>query len=105
MILGVSPDDVKSHVKFRQKYDLPYNLLADVDHKVADAYGVWQLKSFMGKKYMGNVRTTFVIDAQGKIARVFEKVEPDGHGEEVAAALVELQQSLRKSSDPNPIRP
>ena len=105
MILGCSPDDVKSHVKFRKKYELPYNLLADVDHKVAEAYGVWQLKSFMGKKYMGVARTTFIIDAKGNIARVFEKVQPEGHGDEVAEAVRELKQPLRTEPDAGPIGP
>ena len=87
MVLGVSPDSVESHRKFKRKFSLPYLLLADVDHAVAEAYGVWQEKSFMGKKYMGVVRTTFVIDRDGRIARVFEKVQAEGHAEEVAAAL------------------
>jgi thioredoxin-dependent peroxiredoxin len=78
---------VKSHVKFRKKFDLPYPLLADVGHKVADAYGVWQEKSMMGRKYMGNARTTFVIDKDGRIARVFEKVKPEGHAAEVAETV------------------
>jgi peroxiredoxin Q/BCP len=89
-ILGISPDDVKSHVKFRKKFDLPFPLLADVGHGVADAYGVWQEKSMMGRKYMGNVRTTFVIDAKGRIARVFQKVKPEGHAAEVADAVAKL---------------
>jgi len=87
---GISPDDVKSHVKFRRKFDLPYPLLADVGHKVADAYGVWQEKSMMGRKYMGNARTTFVIDKDGRIARVFEKVKPEGHAAEVVQAVAAL---------------
>jgi len=90
-VLGISPDDVKSHVKFKKKFDLPYSLLADVGHKVADAYGVWQEKSMMGRKYMGNARTTFVIDKEGRIARVFEKVKPEGH----AAAVAEVVSALR----------
>jgi peroxiredoxin Q/BCP len=89
-VLGVSPDDVKSHVKFRKKFDLPYSLLADVEHKVADAYGVWQLKSMFGHKYWGNARTTFVIDRQGRIAKVFEKVKPEGHAAEVAEVVAAL---------------
>lgn len=87
MVLGISPDDVKSHQKFRKKYALPYSLLADTEHAVADAYGVWQQKTFMGKKYMGNARTTFVIAPDGTIERVFEKVTAEGHGDEVAKAL------------------
>ena len=89
-MLGISPDDVKSHVKFRKKFDLPYSLLADVEHKVADAYGVWQEKSMFGHKYWGNARTTFVIDQQGRIAKVFEKVKPLGHAAEVAEAVAAL---------------
>lgn len=91
MILGISADDVTSHKKFRAKYDLPYRLLADVTHSVSEAYGVWQLKSFMGKKYMGIVRTTFIVDPSGHIARVFEGVKPEGHGDELANALDTLR--------------
>jgi peroxiredoxin Q/BCP len=87
VILGISPDSVKSHAKFRKKYDLPFTLLADEGHTVAEAYGVWALKTFMGRKYMGVERTTFIIGPDGRIARVFEKVKPDGHAEEVMAAL------------------
>lgn len=89
-ILGISPDDVKSHVKFRKKFDLPYPLLADVGHAVAELYGVWQEKSMMGRKYMGNARTTFVIDRTGHIARVFEKVSPLGHAGAVAEVVATL---------------
>ena len=89
-ILGISPDDVKSHVKFRKKFDLPYPLLADVGHPVAELYGVWQQKSMMGRKYMGNARTTFVIDREGRIAKVFEKVSPLGHAAEVAEVVAKL---------------
>jgi peroxiredoxin Q/BCP len=90
VILGISPDDVKSHVKFRKKFDLPFQLLADVGHPVADLYGVWQEKSMMGHKYWGNVRTTFVIDRDGRIAKVFEKVKPLGHAAQVAEAVAAL---------------
>ena len=89
-VLGISPDDVKSHVKFRKKFNLPYTLLADVGHPVAEKYGVWQEKSMMGRKYMGNVRTTFVIDREGRIARVFAKVSPLGHAAEVADVVAAL---------------
>jgi thioredoxin-dependent peroxiredoxin len=89
-ILGISPDDVKSHVKFRKKFELPYPLLADVGHPVAELYGVWQQKSMMGRKYMGNARTTFVIDREGRIAKVFEKVSPLGHAAEVAEVVAKL---------------
>jgi peroxiredoxin Q/BCP len=87
VILGVSPDDVKKHVKFKQKYELPFTLLADTAHAVAEQYGVWQQKSMYGRKYWGNERTTFVIDRDGTVAHVFEKVKPEGHAAEVAAAL------------------
>ena len=90
VILGISPDDVKSHVKFKKKFDLPYSLLADVGHPVADRYGVWQEKSMMGRKYMGNARTTFVIDREGRIAKVFEKVKAEGHAAAVADAVAAL---------------
>ena len=89
-VLGISPDDVKSHVKFRKKFDLPYTLLADVEHAVAEAYGVWQEKKMFALKYMGVVRTTFVIDKDGRIARVFQKVKPEGHAAEVADAVAAL---------------
>lgn len=89
-ILGISPDDVSSHVTFRDKFELPFPLLADVGHPVADLYGVWQEKSLYGRTYWGNVRTTFLIDRDGRIARVFEKVKPEGHAAEVAEALASL---------------
>jgi peroxiredoxin Q/BCP len=87
VILGISPDSVKSHQKFKQKFDLPFTLLADVDHAIAEKYGVWQKKSMYGRSYMGIARTTFVIDKDGKVAKVFEKVKPKGHAEEVEQAL------------------
>ena len=90
-ILGVSPDDVKSHRKFRDKFDLPFTLVADTDHAIADAYGVWQEKSMYGRKYWGNMRTTFIIDPKGRIARVFERVKPEEHTEQVLEALAELR--------------
>jgi len=89
-ILGVSPDSVKSHVKFKEKYQLPFPLLADEDHQVCTAYGVWGLKKFMGREYEGVLRTTFLVDAQGKIARVFENVRPAEHSPEVLEALKNL---------------
>jgi peroxiredoxin Q/BCP len=89
-VLGISPDAVKSHVKFRDKYQLNFPLLADVGHQVAEQYGVWQEKSMYGRKYWGNARTTFLIDADGRIARVFEKVKPAGHAAEVAEAVAAL---------------
>jgi peroxiredoxin Q/BCP len=90
-ILGISPDDVKSHVKFRDKFALPFPLLADVGHPVADKYGTWQEKSMYGRKYMGIARTTFVIDAKGRIAKVFAKVKPEGHAAEVAEVVAALK--------------
>jgi thioredoxin-dependent peroxiredoxin len=86
-ILGVSPDTVKSHVKFKQKYGLPFSLLADKDHKVCELYGVWALKKFMGREYMGVLRTTFLIDAEGQIARVFENVKPAEHSADLLSEL------------------
>jgi len=85
-ILGVSPDSVKSHVKFKEKFDLPFPLLADEDHKVCEMYDVWALKKFMGREYMGVLRTTYLIDEQGLIVRVFEKVKPADHSKEILAA-------------------
>ena len=90
VVLGISPDDPKSHRKFKQKFDLNYTLLADTDHKIADEYGVWQEKSMYGRKYMGVARTTFVIDGKGRIAKVFEKVKPEDHAIEVAEAIAAL---------------
>jgi peroxiredoxin Q/BCP len=90
IVLGVSPDDVRSHAKFRDKHALPFTLLADTDHAIAERYGVWQEKSMYGRKYMGVVRTTFLIDRKGRIARVGEKVRSSGHAEQVAAAVEAL---------------
>jgi peroxiredoxin Q/BCP len=87
IVLGVSPDTSKSHTKFKEKYHLPFTLLADTDHKISEAYGVWGRKKFMGKEYDGVFRTTFVIDEEGKIVKVFENVKPDGHSKEVLEAL------------------
>jgi peroxiredoxin Q/BCP len=87
VILGISPDAVKSHVKFKAKYDLPYTLLADEEKSVLQAYDVWKEKSMYGKKYMGVERTTFLIDPQGQIAKVFSKVKPAGHAAEVMDAI------------------
>ena len=86
-ILGVSPDTVKAHVKFKQKFQLPFPLLADEGHKVCDLYGVWGPKKFMGKEYEGVLRTTFLIDEHGTIVKVFEKVRPAEHSTEVLSAL------------------
>jgi thioredoxin-dependent peroxiredoxin len=86
VVLGVSPDPVKDHRRFKDKYDLPFTLLADTGHEVAEAYGVWKQKSFMGKKYMGNERTTFVIDEEGRIMKILPNVKPAEH----AGQLLEL---------------
>ncbi len=90
-VLGISPDPVRQHDRFVQKHDLNYTLLADEDHEVAKAYGVWQEKRMYGREYMGIARTTFVIDQQGKVAKVFAKVKPLGHAEEVLAFVKELK--------------
>lgn len=87
VILGVSPDSVKDQAKFKKKFELPFMLLADEDHKIADQYNVWGLKNFMGKKYEGVHRTTFLIDEVGKILAVFEKVKPAKHSEEILASI------------------
>ena len=89
-VLGVSPDTVEAQRKFADKHDLGFTLLADPDHAVADLYGVWGEKSMYGRTYMGVARATFVIDAEGKIAKVFPKVSPKTHDEIVLEALGEL---------------
>lgn len=89
MVIGVSGDSVKKHASFKAKYNLPFTLLADTDHEICKAYGVWKQKSMFGKKYMGIDRTTFVIDRKGKIAKVFENVSISGHADEVARAVEE----------------
>ena len=86
-VLGVSPDSVKSHQNFIQKQNLNFTLLSDPDHEVAEAYGAWGEKSLYGKKYMGILRTTFIIGKDGKIKRVFEKVKPEGHAQEILNTL------------------
>jgi thioredoxin-dependent peroxiredoxin len=86
-ILGVSPNSPKDHTKFKAKYNLPFSLLADTDHKTCEAYGVWGRKKFMGKEYDGVFRTTFLIGPDGVILKVFENVKPDGHSKEVLEAL------------------
>ncbi len=87
MVLGISADTPGAQLKFKQEHDLPYTLLADQEKKVANKFGVIKEKNMYGKKVMGIARTTFVIDKEGKIARVFENVKPEGHAEEVLAAL------------------
>ncbi len=86
-IIGVSKDSPNSHAKFKAKYQLPFSLLADVEHKVADQYGVWGRKKYMGKEYDGMFRTTYLIDPEGKIVKVFENVKPADHSAEVLAAI------------------
>ena len=87
IVLGVSPDSVASHIKFKKKFQLQFPLLVDEGHKVCDLYGVWGLKKFMGKEYEGVLRTTFLIDAEGNIKRVFENVRPAEHSAELLADL------------------
>jgi thioredoxin-dependent peroxiredoxin len=87
VVVGVSPDSGESHAKFREKYGLPFTLLADEDHAVADAYGVWVEKNMAGRKYMGVERSTFVIDADGKVAKIMRRVKPDTHADAVLAGL------------------
>ena len=86
-VLGVSPDDVRSHEKFKTKYQLPFTLLADPDHAVAERYGVWGERKFAGKTYMGINRSTFVIDADGKVARAMLGIKPAGHATQVLDSL------------------
>lgn len=86
-ILGISPDNVKSHAKFQQKHSLQFPLLADEDHKVCEVYGVWGPKKFMGKEYNGVYRTTYIIDEQGLIKKTFENVKPDEHAQEILNLL------------------
>jgi peroxiredoxin Q/BCP len=87
VVLGVSPDSETSHVRFKEKYGLPFTLLADEDHAVSEAYGVWVEKNMAGKRYMGVERSTFVIDADGNVARVMRRVKPDTHAAQVLEAL------------------
>jgi peroxiredoxin Q/BCP len=90
VVLGVSPDDEGSHVKFKQKYELPFTLLADTEHEVAEAYDVWKERSMYGNTFMGIERSTFVIDREGNVARAFRKVKPDEHAGLVLEALESL---------------
>jgi peroxiredoxin Q/BCP len=87
VVLGVSPDDEASHVRFKEKYSLPFTLLADPEHKVAEAYGVWVERNYAGRKYMGINRSTFVIDADGTLVKAMHSVKPDGHPDKVLQAL------------------
>lgn len=90
-ILGISPDSSKSHTKFANKFDLPFTLLADTDHKVIELYGVWGKKKLFGREFTGVLRTTFLIGGDGKILKVFEKVKPANHSKEILAVLEELE--------------
>lgn len=90
VVLGVSADDEKTHQKFRAKHDLNFPLLADVNHEVSDKYGAWQEKSMYGKKYWGIARITYLIDENGKVAKVWPKVKPAGHSQEVIEAIKSL---------------
>lgn len=87
VVLGVSPDGPAKHTKFKEKYGLPFTLLADEDHAVAETYGTWVEKSMLGKRFMGIERWTFVIDADGRVAKVMRRVKPDTHAADVLAAL------------------
>jgi thioredoxin-dependent peroxiredoxin len=87
VVLGVSPDSESSHVKFKEKYGLPFTLLADADHAVADLYGVWGEKKFAGRTYLGVFRSTFVIGADGTVNKVMHDVKPASHADDVLAAL------------------
>jgi thioredoxin-dependent peroxiredoxin len=94
-VLGISADTPQAQKKFKEKYDLPYTLLADTDKKVGNAFGVIKEKNMYGRKVIGIERTTFVIDGAGKIARIFPKVKPDGHAEEVLAVLKERKAAAK----------
>jgi peroxiredoxin Q/BCP len=87
VVLGVSPDDRAAHVKFKEKYELPFTLLADPDHSVAEQYDVWKERTAYGKTFMGIERSTFVIDADGTVSKVMRKVKPDTHADDVLASL------------------
>lgn len=91
VILGVSPDDEESHEKFKEKFSLPFPLLADVGHKVCEKYGVWALKSMFGKKYWGVVRSTFIIDPDGKLAEIYRKVSVPQHSQVVLETIRQMQ--------------
>jgi len=101
-VWGISPDGAASHRRFREKYDLPFTLLSDEDHAVAERYGAWQQKSMYGREYMGIQRSTFLVGPDGRIARVWPKVTVNGHAAEVLAALAE---SLAAAAEPGPARP
>ncbi len=104
VVLGVSADDVRSHAKFRDKYGLNFPLLADVDHRTAEAFGAWQEKSLYGRKFWGIQRSTFLIDAEGVVRRVWRKVNVDGHDDEVLAAVREADADATTESAPKKSR-
>ena len=97
-VFGISADSVKSHKKFAMKYGLPFTLLSDEDKKVLNKYGVWAEKSMYGRKYMGTLRTSFLIDQKGKIAKVYERVKPEIHAKEVKNDVIILQDLFRGST-------
>lgn len=88
VILGVSADSAKSHAKFQEKYELPFTLLSDTDHTVSEAYGVWGLKKYMGREYFGINRTTFLIDEEGNLVKIYEKVKPAEHAQEIIEEFI-----------------
>ena len=90
-IIGISPDNVISHAKFKAKYDLPFLLLADKDHSVCELFGVWGKKKFMGREFDGVLRTTFLIDKEGKIVKIFKGVKPADHSKEVLSEFLKLK--------------
>jgi peroxiredoxin Q/BCP len=100
MVLGVSPDSSESHAKFRDKYRLNFPLLADENHAVAEKFGAWREKSMYGKKSMGVVRSTFLIDPAGKVAKVWKQVKVDGHDRKVLAAVEEVVEKLAGKKSP-----
>jgi peroxiredoxin Q/BCP len=91
VVLGISPDSVESHDKFKRKFELPFPLLSDPDHKIAEMYGAWGEKKMYGKTYMGIIRSTFIIGREGTIVKVFPKVSPKNHSQEVLAVLTATQ--------------
>lgn len=93
IVLGVSADSVASHQKFASKHNLPFELLSDPEHKLLDAFGVWGEKKFMGKLFMGITRSTFLLDNNGKIIKIWQKVKPVGHAAEVLAEIKQLTQT------------
>lgn len=96
VVLGISTDPVKSHLRFKEKHELPFLLLSDEQHKVCEKYGVWQLKKLYGREYMGLVRSTFLIDAKGKLVRQWLKVKVKGHADEVLSEVKELYSKQQK---------